>query len=227
MNILKFSQFLEKNLKAKTIPPEYSYPDSITLDTTIWKNISNLKKFTDQYNYEHSLSLYFVDNELITTPPIKGTKSFVISKESLKLEYSKIGTSKFPYFEKRIYLNGKVLFKKKLEQNQIPKDHRLNILFNIHTHPIQTDSNYSFFSIEDISNFLSSQEICIGLLTDEMFLLCRTNRTQKKLTSKSEEIITDMNRQYIQEKNLPLEKLHELDFILYIAQINNPLKRIV
>jgi len=227
MTFHKFCKFIIQN--RPEILSSGSLPSSINLDSNVWNAIKKLREFTDSYGYEHSISIFWVDNDIFITPPKKGSKESVYTKNEVALKYIPFDTKVGVFYRKEVVHNGKLVFKKSIKKQDLPDKPAVREIFTLHSHPRALDSNgpaFSFFSVQDISSLLASNGICLGLLTDHLFLICKTQNSPQRVTSEIVELISKGNSVYQLENHIDPLPFNKLGLILYQGNISDKLKRI-
>lgn len=225
MDFTKYIEFIKKYQSISEFPTSESYPKTLKIDSSIWSQIQMLHKFTSQFDYEHSISLYDVAGTTITTAPIKGSKTQVQTRHEIKVEYKhKIRD----WYNKNIFVNGKLQKKIEVKGKDIRKDPRIDLLFTIHSHPAVKagdELNHSFFSDVDLNSLFSSNSLCIGLVTDELLLACKHSKSPISLNEETSLKLTELNRYYFNRKDLPSEILDSLGIVLFKGSFKKELKR--
>ncbi|MBN2016423.1 hypothetical protein JW766_06370 [Candidatus Dojkabacteria bacterium] len=226
MNFFKFSEFIISHQRSGVLPNASSYPSSIVLDSSILQGIKKLKEFTDQFGYEHSITIFDAGGTVVSTPPIKGSKTDVITRHKFQLSFNPLRKG---WFEKQVLIGGKAVFKTQIKQQDISKDPKITPLFNIHSHPAAGSGEkkaYTFFSDLDLKTFLSSRAFCMGLVTCEFLLLCK-HRNSLALGEKQRGILKKINEEYSNTRCISEEISQELGFVIYRGRISDKLERIV
>ena len=221
MDFYKFAQHLKRYQELRSIPAASDYPQDINLSSEIWNRIKNLRDFTDKYNYEHSFSIFLIDNDIIITPITKGTKEHVISREAIKLEYKQKGNNNL--FEKVVSINGKIIFRKTTKS--VPESPSINYLFGIHSHPIDINNRYPFYSYEDYKDLQNSEALGQGLVTNELLLLGRTNPSKSKPSIDPLQLLAELNSEYLTNQNISSDKLNLLNLLLYKGNLRKTLRK--
>jgi len=224
MNFYDFCKFVIQHIGK---PPDAKrYSGEISLDSTIWSEIKNLAKFTSQFNYEHSITLFIVDKDIIATPPVKGSKSDVHTQHQVNLKYKPKNKN---FYEKQILLNGKLVKKSYVRITDIPRDSQIISLFNIHSHPSTISDgirHYNFFSSTDLNTLFSSQSLCIGLVTDKFFLACRHSQSPRYLSEEQRQILDQINFDFYNAGKLQNELLEKLALVFYEGEFSKKLQRL-
>lgn len=226
MDFYKFTKFVLEHQNIGKKPPVQRYPKDLKLSSEIWTGVRNLFKFTSQFNYEHSISFYDCDGDVINTPPVKGSKSQVITRHSISFKYlHKVND----LYEKQISVDGKIVKKVAVRESKIPKQPAINQLFNFHSHPsheLEGKLHYSFYSGVDVSTLQSTTSLCMGLVTDELLIACKHSNSPSVLTQKQQQILHKINSHYFHYKQIPSELISELRLVIYSGQFGKKLKRI-
>jgi hypothetical protein len=202
--------------KAQVYPYTYNLPKTISFPKEFWDRIIEIQKNTLRDGNERAISIYWVDGELVVSPISKGDSKSVNNRGNISVKYEKHPTRK-GYLRKEIILNSNIYKKTDIYYKKVPKKIEIEYLFNIHTHPLHRNSNgveyYNFFSAQDIKSFITSNVAITGLVTDKLWILIRTNRTPNNL-------------EYLQDKDITVEKLKKLEIGVYSGEFNKILKRI-
>ncbi len=235
MTHYQFFEFLQKWKKFNKVPPASGWPSEISLGKDFWDGVIRLYKYTASNNHEYETSFFFVDGKTISTPPLKGEKSSVTSKHQLNVKY--VPKDKY-YYEKQIIIDGKILQKESVRINRLPKKIDLGFLFNVHSHPAhyldqggQRIKTYSFFSATDINSLIHSSSILSGLVTDEFWLVCKTDKTISRIGEVGMEMLQRIsNKAYSGDKYLEdiiSKEMKDWGLIFYKARFNSILKRVI
>jgi hypothetical protein len=202
--------------KAQVYPYTYNLPKTVSFPKDFWDRIVGIQKNTLKDGNERAISIYWVDGELVLSPISKGDSRSVNNRGNISVKYEKHPTRK-GYLRKEIILNSNIYKKTDIYYKKVPKKIEIEYLFNIHTHPLHRNSNgveyYNFFSAQDIKSFITSNVAITGLVTDKLWILIRTNRTPNNL-------------EYLQDKDITVEKLKKLEIGVYSGEFNKILKRI-
>lgn len=195
-------------------PNYYDLPQSISLPYEFWDKVKGLYKNTRNDRLERSVSVYWVDGELILSSVTTGTTSFVKSNSQIRVSYSPKNSE---YFYKEITLDEKRYSRKEVYYKKVPKQIELQYLFNMHTHPPHHHNEkvyYGFFSAQDIKSLIGSKAIVTGLITDNFYLLFRTNNVSIDIST-------------LQDKDLKEETITDTyKFVLYKGRLGGKLYRI-
>lgn len=226
MDFYQFTQFVKQSQQIASSPSEKRFAKDLNLSSDVWQAVSNLFKFTSQFNYEHSISFFDCDGDIVSTPPVKGSKTQVITRHSVSFRYIyKVNN----LFEKHISINGKLVKKVPIRHSKIPKQPQITELFNIHSHPMHMmgdDKRYSFFSGIDLNSLFSSRALCTGLITDELFIACKHDQSPPSLSAHQQRILDDANARYFTSRQVDLDALKDLKIIVYRGEFKKKLKRI-
>jgi len=204
-------------------------PDTISFSKDFWDHIVQIYKKTQSDGLERSISIFWVDGELIVTSIVTGTESKVTSKGIVSVKYDRDTNPK--YFYKKIYVDDKEYSKERIYYENLPKKTDLKYLFNLHTHPpkeqgtrwyteVQTEKlagadpqAYSFFSATDVKSQVKSGSAISGLVTDRLWILIRSSETPS-------------NVEYLEDKDIDVEYLAEkLHFAVYEGYFWEPIQR--
>lgn len=224
MNFYDFCKFVSEH--QSILANAKLYPTSITLDSQIWDAIKNLAKFTSQFNFEHSISFLSVDKEIVATPPEKGTQTNVYTSHQIELKHIPKTSD---YYERQILVNGKIARARQVKVQDIPEDPKIIPLFNIHSHPkniVNGKECFSFFSSTDLNCLLSSTSLCMGLVTDQFFLACKSSSSPPYLSSEQQQVLDQINLEFYNKGELQIQMLERLNAVFYKAEFSKRLERI-
>jgi len=226
MDFYKFSRFLIKHYQLSTLPKNEFYPKEILVNSEVWTEVVNLYRFTSKYNYEHSITIFDIDGHQIAAPVVKGSKEKVRTSYKLSLKYvPKVRD----WYEKRIFINGKLSFTFQVKKKDIPVKPKIISLFNIHSHPIRRSGEeeyYNFFSAVDINSLFSSKSFCMGLVTDKLLLACKYKDSRNELTVQEKDILPRLNSDFSSGKRLSKSLLDKLGAVFYSGEFKKKLIRI-
>lgn len=225
MNFYKFSKLLIRYNKLSQLPEAELYPKSLSIDSMVWDEVVNLKKFTSKYNYEHSTAIFDIDGHQIATPAQKGTKESVVSSYKISLKYK---PKVRDWYEKQIFINGKLRHKFQVKRNDISSKSEIISLFTIHSHPARKSGDreyFSFFSMVDINSLLSSKSLCMGLVTDRLLMACKHKGSPNVLSEEQKSILSKVNDRYCKNADIDSHDLNKLGAVFYIGQFSMKLTR--
>ncbi len=226
MDFYNFSKFLIKYIKLSQLPEAGLYPKLLSIDSIVWSEIEKLKKFTYQYNYEHSITIFDIDGHQIATPAKKGTKESVVSLYKISMRYK---VKVRDWYEKQVFINGKLASKFQVKKKDIPSKSQIISLFHIHSHPVRERNGkeyYNFFSQVDMNSLISSSSLCMGLVTDEFLLACKSQEMPSSFSNEQKNMISKLNSRYSKKENLNTYDLDRLGAVFYIGQFRKKLMRI-
>ena len=202
--------------KLNIFPYTYNLPQSISFPEDFWKKIIHIHKNTLRDGNERAISIYWADGELVVSPIVTGDSKSVSSRGGISVKYEPHPTRK-GYFRKEVMLNSSLYKRTDVYEKSIPKKIEVSYLFNMHTHPQHRDSSgvgyFNFFSAQDIKSFIQSNVAVTGLVTDRLWVLIRTNRTPNNLD-------------YIQDRDISIEKLNELQIGVYGGEFYKNCKKL-
>jgi hypothetical protein len=202
--------------KAQVYPYTYNLPKTVSFPKDFWDRIVGIQKNTLKDGNERAISIYWVDGELVLSPISKGDSRSVNNRGNISVKYEKHPTRK-GYLRKEIILNSNIYKKTDIYYKKVPKKIEIEYLFNIHTHPLHRNSNgveyYNFFSAQDIKSFITSNVVITGLVTNKFWLLFRTNKTPNSL-------------EYLQDRDITIEKLKKLEIGVYSGEFNKILEKV-
>ena len=229
-----FTNFLAKNsLLSNTVWPDKSY-----LDDYAWEQINRLYRWTSEDLHEYEVSLFDIDSDVIFSPIDRGNTERVVSSHNAEVKY--IPDDKTKTYLKEMYSDKVLVRKKMMKYEALPKDIKIKYLCNFHTHPKYRANEieqlrltgkqdlYSFFSSTDVNSLIKSNSFCIGLITDRVWILCKTIDSPDILSSDQEmrlhKITTDkLTNPAVPVIDLAKDILEELHLKLYTARFNEPL----
>jgi hypothetical protein len=226
MNITELHTFLEKWRSLGALPTASGWPSSLYLSPDVWQKFKELMSHTRGDGHEYAVNLFYVDGEIIVTPYTKGDRESVNTRDSIEVKFDPKNNK---YYEKQIYINSKLLKRNTVEASKVPKKLEISYLFNVHTHPIQKD-NYSFFSDTDMRTFLASSAMSMGLLTDQLWLIGKTNSSLKLVGGNGVEMLYNVsNKIFAGENNidsLVRESFKDWGLVFYRATAGNNLHKL-
>ncbi|MDD3648246.1 MAG: hypothetical protein PHS44_07175 [Candidatus Dojkabacteria bacterium] len=230
LDVMNFYEFC--NLIVQNKPDQLtsnSFPASLNIESNIWKSVKKLREFTDSYGYEHSTSIFWIDSEIFVSPPKKGSKESVYTRNEVSLKYVPFATKVGIFFRKEIYFNGKLVSRKSIKQKELPANPSVKEIFTLHSHPISLmngSQTYSFFSLQDIESLLRSQGICSGLLTKSLFLVCKTKNSPSTINQDIANKLFEATNTFQGESRASTLPFDKLNLVLYNGQISNKLHRL-
>jgi hypothetical protein len=191
-----FSQLHRKIVdlrSANLYPYGYNLPQAISFPTDFWEDLIEIYKKTDKDGLERAFSVFWADGEVVLTETNTGSESSVKSGGSIQVKYSHHPT-RSNYARKELFLDGKLLKRRDVYGKDVPKALEVQYLFNIHTHPKHVKENgekyYNFFSAQDVKALISSKAIMTGLVTDNLWLLIRTDKTPSDVSNLTDREVT-------------------------------------
>ncbi|MEI6887238.1 MAG: hypothetical protein WCK31_03300 [bacterium] len=234
-----FTSFLTKQTSLGSILwPEKSY-----LDDYSWDQIKKLYKWTSEDKHEYEVSLFNIDDDIIFSPIDRGNYQKVVSSHSAEVKY--LPDNKTHTYLKHMYSDHELVRKKLIKIEELPKQIVVKYLFNFHTHPeynqndlmqlqmktreIAQERFYSFFSGTDVNTLLSHGSYCIGLITDRVWILCKTVKSPDILTELQSTMLHEVTRNKLTNPDIPIidlasKILSETNLKLYTARFNEPLE---
>lgn len=229
MRYNEFIKLLERHTLAGTSPKMTEWPDQIELSPE-FKNMNlNLFKKTDESGYEHEVSIFYVDGDVLASSVLKGEKNQVKVNHSVNLSYipQKNGT-----YQKEIYIDSKLV--KKSIVKIVPPKQVIKYLLNIHTHPkftnLSGEPSYSFFSVVDVDGFIKAAYPVIGVITSKLWLACKTDKTVKKVGTVGEEMVyfvtEGMYKGGGNMEELVLREMKNWGLVFYSGELNGNLYRV-
>lgn len=168
------------------LPYASSLPDRISLTSQFWSKVKELHQLTLADEHERAVGVWWIDGDICITPNQRGERSSVTSQYSLRVGYFPQQDPK--YYTKQVEVDSKVIFSKTVGVSEIPEKSVISSLFNLHTHPPHYNEldgkkhrYYHFFSRTDIGSLISGDTLISGVITDEVYLLFKTNQTPRYL----------------------------------------------
>ena len=208
-NHVQLAQYLDQ-LYAKNIKASCSgLPDKILFPREFWTQVKDLYEKTRAHNIEYASSVYVIDGDVIFTPPIKGQASHVQIRHKIRWKYRPLGNNRY---EKIVFVDDKQVFKKILPAEKVPRHLRSTYLFSVHTHPWHQGFGYSYFSHQDMKSLVHGRALAIGLITDKLHLVFKTQKSPNTWTMPSKKLITP-------------KLLQQLGFCLYTAEFSKELEK--
>lgn len=230
VDLYNFVKFLNKYKSTNTLPNPYDWPDKISLDSQTWEHITTIRRYTTEENRERQITMFWAEGDVVATSYVRGQETSVSAKHSANLQYT--NTTRPEYFRKQITVDGKIVKDYTISKNKVPPKPEVISLFTVHTHPKRqsTDGNYyyNFFSATDINSLTESSALCIGLMIDKLWLMCKTNRTN--VTPESQQRIDNIAYNFTQNEVSRVEELRKISeeagLVFYTAKANGPLVKI-
>lgn len=229
---MKYSEFislLEGSLLSGTLPKMSQWPVTIELSKEFRELMQKIFDSTSLTGNEHEVSIFYIDGDILASSMLKGEKNKVEVNHNVNLAYIPQNNGKY---EKQIYIDHKVV--KKYKVDKVPSKQVIKYLMNVHSHPKFKDlsgkDNYSFFSVTDIENFINSTLPVVGLVTDRLWLACKTEKTIKKVGTVGEEMVYFVTEgAYKGSDNieeLVLKEMKNWGIVFYCADFKEKLTRI-
>lgn len=233
MYFSEFVEFIKKWNKFGKYPPRTAWPMEVILDRRLWEDITRLHRYTDSTGYEYESSLFYIERETIISKPLKGNKDNVHAHHSLQVKYIPDNTNY--RYERHIILDSRVIQKDYFAPDQVPKQIDSGFLFNMHTHPTHLNNTgekvYTFFSPTDINSLLKINTLLTGLITDEFWLACKTERVISKIGSVGEEMLANITRQSLNDEamleQVLRKEIENWGLVIYKGNFNQTLKKVV
>jgi len=185
--------------KFSTFPYYYELPERIEFEYNFAESVKTLHRRTLKDGHERETSVYYVDNDIILTPEVRGERDRVTSRNSISVNYEPQGNGE--YFEKRVDINCENIFKKTIYYKDLPDKIEIFRIFSAHTHPPHYDVNgnlyYNFLSDLDLMTYINSRSVCFCLINDKVNIFFKTSTTPKNVSRID---IKDININTIKEK---------------------------
>jgi hypothetical protein len=160
------------------IPVLYSQlPPAISMQPIFWSKTKELYSYTAKDMHEYAVTIWDVDGDVIVTPPLRGDEESVEGQYELKISYTEVDQQ---YANKLVSVNQTVVLSRSIKYEDLPKESKAHLLFNLHTHPPHvfetlkgSEHHYSFFSAQDIDSFFASSSALFGVITNKIELLVK------------------------------------------------------
>lgn len=232
MNYPDFFRFLKKWRDFKRNPPASGWPSEIRLDSKAWEGVQKLYNLTKMDNHEYETSFFFVEGETLLTTPMRGTRDQVSAKHSLQVKYQV--NQKKRMYDKQVIIDGKLVSSTPVKPEKLPNQTDVGFLFNIHTHPEHLNAagqiTYSFFSDTDMRTLISSSAMLTGVVTDKLWLACKTDRVISKVGEVGEELLREVSeRAFAGDDYLDQvirENMARWGLVFYKGRFREPLRRV-
>lgn len=230
MDFDQFVELIKVSNKQTNYPDRDKWPQNVKLHRNVWSQILKLYTYTSTDNTEYEQSFFYVDRDVIVSEPVTGAEHNVSAHHSLEVEY----TVEKEEIIRRVFLDEEVIDEK--YQIEVPPDEKeTGFLFNMHSHPIHLNLEgervYTFFSPADIRTLLNSKSTIIGLVTDKLWLACKTSASLVEVSTKEEQQLADLTVISMSDESLLSEKLKEQltnwGIVIYRAEFDQDLERVV
>lgn len=233
MYFTDFVEFIKKWNKFGKYPPRTAWPVDVSLDRRVWDTVTQLHRYTDSSGYEYESSLFYIERETIISKPLRGNKDNVHAHHSLQVKY--VPDNPNNRYERQIILDSRIIQKDYFVPTQIPKQIDSGFLFNMHTHPTHLNNTgekvYTFFSPTDINSLLKINSLLTGLITDEFWLACKTDRVISKIGTVGEEMLANVTRQSLYDDKMleqtVKKEIENWGLVIYKGDFNQTLKKII
>jgi len=228
----EFYRFLKRWRQAKRLPPKTAWPPQIFLDDQAWEAVRRLYNFTSLDNNEYETAFFYVGGETFTTGAVRGSNQSVSASHKIQVNFTI--DQKFKQYYSTVEVDGNIISKKPIEPSTISAHSEIGFLFNLHTHPLhvnqQGKNTYSFFSSQDVATLLNGDNICAGLITDSLWLICKTDDSLATLGEVGEEVLQQISSSAFAGEEY-LEKLikSQMDnwgLVFYRAKFQEPLTKV-
>jgi hypothetical protein len=201
MHIVEILKFVKHWNNIKLYPEESLWPEKIFLNSVINDNISKLFNYTNKYNKEYESSYFYIGNSLVHSPPFEGSDRVLNTRHSLKItiEFDTLNN----IYLRNIYIDSFLLSQNTFESANFKFNNDIGYFFNIHTHPIldKSQNRYTFFSPTDINSLINSPSLLAGLVTDKVWLVCKTNKLVDHLESSDNDLLNEISIQQFANNN--------------------------
>lgn len=166
-----------------TYPLYADVPDIIEFSYEFWARVTDIYRHTSKDLHERAIRVWWADGEFVLTESVRGSeRDVVMPKQTVTVRFDPVGTDRF---DRVILVDSTIYAKKTMQAVDVAKVKRVEVqfLFNMHTHPPVKDPrtgapSYPFFSAVDIRGFLRTPSAVTGLVTDKLWLLIKTSKTQ-------------------------------------------------
>lgn len=170
-----------------------SYPATLELYSPVWDQVRELRKYTDggaskmraqfpnysgSLGYEHSATLAYIVDKLYVSSLLSGSWTSVTTQMHIQVKHD---VEDEQHVIQQRLLNRRLVEKRKYSYSELNRLGKLEFgfLLNMHTHPQHSIGHqkigYGFYSSTDIRSLLSSGLYISGLVTDRLWLLCKTS----------------------------------------------------
>ena len=229
MDYYKFFNFLQTYSRISHAPKFLLWPGEITLNSQTWDYIRRIYGFTFHDGYEYAQTLYFADSDIVATKIQRGYRDYVYINQRVELKYKPVPGK--DEYEKQILIDSSIVMKYKISSAKIPRQHEVGTLFSIHTHPIQEYGNrkfYSFFSDRDINSLLSGNYLCVGLVTDKLWLACKSDMSGRSLDSIQTEKLLNITRLIYEGGDFVpyISNSLNIGVVFYVGEFGKKLERV-
>lgn len=207
------------------------WPEKIDLHNHVWANILKLYTYTSTDSTEYELSFFYIGDDVVVSKPITGGEHRVSAHHSLEVNYQE---EKGKYV-RSVFLDEVVVDVSVVDEVPVEQEEETGFLFNIHSHPIHLNYEgervYTFFSPTDIRTLLNSKYLLTGLITDELWIACKTDQSISEIGDREEQLLTDLTVTSMQDESKLSsqlkEKLSEWGVVIYRADFDQDLIRVV
>lgn len=250
MNHHEFFNFLKKWRGFEKYPPASGWPAEIIWGEAFWANIKKLYDLTSAINYEHETSFFYVAGEIISTDPFKGEQTKVKTGHQLKVKYTPTKTPR--YYDRQIIVDDKIVKVESVKTEQANKSIDLGFLYNVHSHPvhyieeprageISNSANvmseakkiptYGFFSAVDINSLLVNSAMVSGLVTNEFWLVGKTDKVIKQIGEVGIEMLQKVSNKAFEGDNYLEDviktQMPDWGLVFYRAKFGQVLRRVI
>jgi hypothetical protein len=177
--------------------PSYNVlPSVLVFPSEFWTRVTEIARHTVGDGHERAVTVWWADGEFVVTENIRGdTASVNIPENRIAVQYKPLsGTNRA---ERVITINNDVYSKRSISIYDMNKIKRVEVqyLFHMHTHPPRVDTTtdqhtYALFSSIDLKGFLTSTAAMTGLVTDELWVLAKTNRSPRDFDGEPSLVVT-------------------------------------
>lgn len=229
---MNFNQLLKEIRGVKNgYPRGKIFPKTLKLDENLWFQISKMYRKTDITGLEYETSVVDIDEDLVFTPYFEGTEKRVKPRNKIQLQYK-------PYrdnvMQKIVNINAETVLNKKVKASSVSKSPTIKHLFSVHTHPthinFQNEKTYSFFSPTDMRSFLASSNSLMGLVTDKLWLVFKTDKVIKKVGQNGELMLQRVSQEAFHGNkyldDIIQKEMERWGMIFYRGEIGNILQKV-
>ncbi len=230
-----FDQLIEKieDFQGRGALPYASFwPNSFSLPTAVTNEANKMSRWTKDDKIEYETSVFDIDGSIVATPLLRGTRYNVNSRHTASVNYKPTQDNKMLIQE--ILLDGRIYSRKTIQIPPKPFKPYVKFLFSIHSHPVHEGKEgkdaYSFFSGTDLNTLISSTGLCLGLVTNEIWVACKTDRTLRLIGGIGEDVLSRVSGRSIFDgeelKKLIKEEIGKWGIIFYRGQFGGRLSRV-
>lgn len=192
-NLSHLSHDLNDFRKRDRLPSKSFWPKSLYFPKEISQKIQKMRSWTKEDGFEYEISLFVVSGDFVSSPLFRGERTKVHARHSIRVDYEQKSSNKL---RKIVTIDDTVVLRKDIFQRQYDSTKNIHTFASIHTHPAHEieshegkKSTYGFFSPQDIRSLLHSKNSLIGLITDRIWLACKTDQMIQNLGENGERML--------------------------------------